>query len=164
MRFGPIGLVFALFALAACSTPNVADPAVEYGSEGTVGEFGSGTQPDIFANFAEALGTTDRVFFAFDSSDLDESARATIALWADFMGRYPETVVVVEGHCDERGSREYNLALGERRAAAVRDLLVGLGVDGSRIAIISYGKERPAVEGHDEAAWAQNRRGVLTPG
>ena len=162
MSIRSIGLAVALLALAACSS--VDDPLVEYSADGGVVEFGTGTQHDIYANFAEALGTTDRVLFAFDSALLDARAQETIALWADALGRYPELIVLVEGHCDERGSREYNLALGERRAEAVRELLVALGVDGSRIATVSFGKERPAVDGHDEAAWTQNRRAVLTPG
>lgn len=162
MGIRSFGFVVALLAFAACSS--VDDPLVEYSVEGGVDEFGTGNQHDIYANFAEALGTTDRVLFAFDSSVLDASAQETVALWADFMGRYPELVVVVEGHCDERGSREYNLALGERRANAVKALLVSMGVAGDRIATLSFGKERPAVDGHGEAAWAQNRRAVLSPG
>lgn len=162
MSIRSIGLVVALLVLGACSS--VDDPLVEYSSEGGVGEFGTGNQHDIYANFAEVLGTTDRVLFAFDSAVLDPLAQETVALWADALGRYPEIVVLVEGHCDERGSREYNLALGERRAQSVKDLLVALGVDSARIGIVSFGKERPAVDGHDEAAWTQNRRAVLTPG
>lgn len=163
MSIRSFGLVVLLAVLGACSS-NVGDGVVTYSTEGDIGEFGTTSQHEIFANFADALGTTDRVLFAFDSSALDEEAQATIRLWADFMNRYPEVLVVVEGHCDERGSREYNLALGERRANAARDMLVALGVDSSRIATISYGKERPYALGHDEAAWAQNRRAVLTPG
>ena len=162
MSLRSIGFVVILLALGACSS--VDDPLVEYSAEGGVGEFGIGVQHDIYANFAEALGTTDRVFFAFDSAVLDAAARETVALWADALARYPELVVVVEGHCDERGSREYYLALGERRAQAVRLQLVALGIDPARIGTISFGKERPAADGHDEAAWAQNRRAVLTPG
>jgi peptidoglycan-associated lipoprotein len=162
MSLRSIGLVVILMALGACSS--VDDPLVEYSAEGGVGEFGTGTQHDIYANFAEALGTTDRVVFAFDSSVLDPRAQEIVALWADALLRYPELSVVVEGHCDERGSREYNLALGERRAEAVRAQLVALGIDPARIATISFGKERPLADGHDETAWAQNRRAVLTPG
>lgn len=162
MGIRSFGLVVVLLAIAACAS--VDDPLVEYSAEGGVDEFGTGTQHDIYANFAEALGTADRVFFAFDSSALDARARETVALWADFMGRYPDLVVVVEGHCDERGSREYNLALGERRASAVKALLVSMGVSADRITTLSFGKERPAIDGHSEAAWAQNRRAVLTPG
>lgn len=162
MSLRSIGLVLVLIALGACSS--VDDRPAEYSAEGGVGEFGIGVQHDIYANFAEALGTTDRVFFAFDSAVLDPAAQETVALWADALGRYPELIVVVEGHCDERGSREYNLALGERRAQSVRMQLIALGIDPARIATISFGKERPAADGHDDAAWALNRRAVLTPG
>lgn len=162
MSLRSIGLVVVLLVLGACSS--VDDPLVEYSSEGGVTEFGTGTQHDIYANFAEVLGTTDRVLFAFDSAVLDPLAQETVALWADALGRYPELNVLVEGHCDERGSREYNLALGERRAQSVKSFLVALGIDPARIAMVSFGKERPAFDGHDEAAWAQNRRAVLTPG
>ena len=163
MSIRAFGLVVLLALLSACAS-GVDDEVVTYSTEGDIGEFGTANQHDIYANFADALGTTDRVFFAFDSSALDAQAEATIRLWADFLNRYPAVAVVVEGHCDERGSREYNLALGERRANAVRDMLIALGIDDARIATISYGKERPFALGHDEAAWAQNRRAVLTPG
>lgn len=163
MRIRSFGLVVLLALLSACAS-GVDDAVVTYSTEGDIGEFGTTNQHDIYANFADALGTTDRVLFAFDSSALDAGAQATVRLWADFLNRYPAVAVVVEGHCDERGSREYNLALGERRASAVRDMLIALGIDPGRIATISFGKERPFALGHDEAAWAQNRRAVLTPG
>ena len=85
----------------------------------------------------------------------------TIERWAAFLRKYPNLTTTVEGHCDERGTREYNLALGERRANAAKNFLVSLGIDARRVATISYGKERPAVVGSNEAAWSQNRRGVL---
>lgn len=104
----------------------------------------------------------DRVFFATDRSDLQPDARQTLEGWAQWMQQYPSTTITVEGHCDERGTREYNLALGERRASAVKNYLVALGVNPNRLATISYGKERPAVLGSNEFAWAQNRRGVAS--
>jgi peptidoglycan-associated lipoprotein len=90
------------------------------------------------------------------------AAEKTLKRQAAWMKQYPSVSVTVEGHCDERGTREYNLALGERRATAVKNFLVALGVDSNRIATISYGKERPDALGHNKAAWAQNRRGVTT--
>ncbi|MCA9771876.1 MAG: OmpA family protein [Myxococcales bacterium] len=156
MGIRSFGLVVVLLALGACSS--VDDPLVEYSAEGGVGEFGTGTQHDIFANFAEALGTTDRVLFAFDSSSLDPKAQETVALWADFMGRYPEISVVVEGHCDERGSTEYNLALGDKRAKSAYDFLTTLGIDAKRLEVISYGEEFPLDARHNPIAWAKNRR------
>ena len=113
-----------------------------------------GTQADLVVNVG------DRVFFDTDSSDLSAPARETLANQSSWLGQYPNLTVTVEGHADERGTREYNLALGERRANAVRNYLIALGIDAGRIDVISYGKERPAVPGYDESSWSQNRRGV----
>jgi len=104
----------------------------------------------------------DRVFFAYDSSELTDEARDTLALQAEWLEYHSRARVNIEGHCDERGTREYNLALGERRANAVRSYLMALGVSASRMEPISYGKERLAVAGSSDAARSQNRRGVLT--
>ncbi|MEE8504912.1 MAG: peptidoglycan-associated lipoprotein Pal [Kiloniellales bacterium] len=103
----------------------------------------------------------DRVFFDLDKSDLKPEARATAESVATWMNSYPAVAVTIEGHADERGTREYNLALGERRANSVRDYLVALGVNANRLSTISYGKERPAVLGSNEDSWTQNRRGVF---
>ncbi|MFZ4761823.1 MAG: peptidoglycan-associated lipoprotein Pal [Alphaproteobacteria bacterium] len=102
----------------------------------------------------------DRVLFGYDQSDLSTEARAILDRQIEWLKRYPSLTITVEGHCDERGTREYNLALGDRRATSVRNYLVASGVEASRIQTISYGKERPAASGNDEASWAQNRRGV----
>jgi len=102
------------------------------------------------------------VFFALDSAEIDPAAKAVLDANAPLMKRYPGWVVTIEGHCDERGTREYNLALGERRAQAVKNVLVASGIPASRISTISYGKERPAVVGSSEEAYAQNRRAVTT--
>lgn len=123
--------------------------------EGANGGPTAGTQQDLVVNVG------DRVFFGYDKYDLSAEARTTIEKEAQWLKTYPHINVSVEGHCDERGTREYNLALGEKRATAVRNYLVALGIEASRLQTISYGKERPAVTGSDEAAWAQNRRGVL---
>jgi peptidoglycan-associated lipoprotein len=113
-----------------------------------------GTQADLVVNVG------DRVFFGYDRYDISDEARATLDKQATWLQQYPDLVVTVEGHADERGTREYNLALGERRANSVKGYLVALGIPASRINTISYGKERPAVPGSNETSWAQNRRGV----
>ena len=105
---------------------------------------------------------TDRVFFAFDSSELSADARESLRKGADWLRANDGVAITIEGHCDERGTREYNLALGERRANAVRNYLIALGVSGSRLNTISYGKERPAVLGSTESSWSKNRRAVAT--
>ena len=103
---------------------------------------------------------SDRVFFDTNAYALDAQARATLDAQAAWLTRNPAVRVTIEGHADERGTREYNLALGDRRANSARDYLQSRGVAASRMQTISWGKERPAVEGHDETAWAQNRRAV----
>lgn len=113
-----------------------------------------GSQEDLTANAG------DRVFFGYDSSELDIEARATLEKQAAWLNQYANLSITIEGHADERGTREYNLALGERRAQAVKNYLMSLGVSGSRLNTISYGKERPAVLGTGEEAWGRNRRGV----
>ncbi len=101
---------------------------------------------------------TNSVYFAFDSSALDASARATLDGYAAWLNANPEVSIRIEGNCDERGSREYNLALGQRRADAVRDYLTAQGVAASRIDTVSFGEEKPVCKGTGEACWAQNRR------
>lgn len=98
------------------------------------------------------------VFFALDSAELDDAGRAVATANAQVLRKYPTWVITVEGHCDERGTAEYNLALGERRAVAVRTYFLSLGVSPDRIRTVSYGKEFPFESGHDETAWAKNRR------
>ena len=104
----------------------------------------------------------DRVYFDFDQSSLTLEARETLDKQAAWLKKYPGYKITIEGHCDERGTREYNLALGERRANAVRNVLIAAGVSASRISTISYGKERPIVLGSNEEAWAQNRVAITT--
>ena len=102
----------------------------------------------------------DRVYFAFDSATLSEDAQAVLRRQVATIARFPHARIMIEGHADERGTREYNLALGERRAAAARDFLVQSGAPRHRITTTSFGRERPAVVGATESAWAQNRRAV----
>lgn len=108
---------------------------------------------------SSTAGGLQTVYFDFDSSSLDGSTKETVKANAEFLKTNASVDVQVEGHCDERGGRQYNLALGERRAKAVRDYLVALGVEAKRVSIVSYGNERPNAEGHDESAWSKNRRG-----
>ncbi len=156
----------ALFLVAACETAgdknNMSDGAGvsgdDAGYDAGYNADGSSIRPGSQADLENNVG--DRVFFALDSSVLTAEGQSTLERQAAWMNQYSDVRVAVEGHADERGTREYNLALGERRANAVRNYLVGLGVDSSRINTISYGKERPAVLGSNHDAWAQNRRGV----
>jgi peptidoglycan-associated lipoprotein len=114
-----------------------------------------------------ARGTiAEKIFFDFDRSEIRADAREVLARKADVLNQLPEIAIRIEGHADERGTVEYNLALGERRAQAAKDYLVNAGIDPSRISTISYGEERPAVDESGEAAWSQNRRDefVVTSG
>jgi peptidoglycan-associated lipoprotein len=159
------GALAALLLVVACSsTPEdtggasgagavAPQPTTEVLVEETV-TYAPGSQEELTALYG------DRVFFATDQSDLQADARATLEGWAQWLRQYPSAILTIEGHCDERGTREYNLALGERRASAAKNYLVALGINPNRLATISYGKERPAVLGSNEFAWAQNRRGV----
>jgi peptidoglycan-associated lipoprotein len=147
----------ALLMLAACSsTPET--PAGGPTGPGGIGSsrFGPGSQQDLAATAG------DRIFFAFDRSDISAEAQQILKRQAEWLRRYANVSVTIEGHCDERGTREYNLALGERRAQAAKNVLVAAGIPAARIATISYGKERPAVPGSAEEAYAQNRRAVTT--
>ncbi|HUL15028.1 MAG TPA: peptidoglycan-associated lipoprotein Pal [Terriglobales bacterium] len=102
-------------------------------------------------------------YFDYDKADIRPDAREALGKTADFLRKYPEAKVTIEGHCDERGSTEYNLALGDRRAHAVKEYLVSLGISADRMNTISYGKEKPFCDEHNEACWQQNRRGHFIP-
>jgi peptidoglycan-associated lipoprotein len=159
--------VFAAFLLlAACeSTPDDTSSGDGKGGGGS-GAGGSGTssqrlgdvKPGSAQDFVVNVG--DRVFFGYDKYNLNPKARTTLQRQAAWLKRYPGVVISIEGHCDARGTREYNLALGERRANSAKNYLVALGVSPNRVRTLSYGKERPAVVGSNESAWAQNRRAV----
>ena len=130
-------------------------------SEGTITETSgsgivAGSQEDLIVNVG------DRVFFGYDSSDLDSDALELLQDQVAWLKQNSGVSITIEGHCDERGTREYNLALGEKRAQAVKNYLIGLGINPDRVSTISYGKERPAVVGSNDGAWAQNRRSVTT--
>ena len=159
-----LSLFAALLLLGACSTdPETTQETTSEGQmvSGQVEETVTSTEiPGPAAGSQEALTVDvgDRVFFGFDSSELDDEARGTLERMAVWLKENPGVTLTIEGHCDERGTREYNLALGDRRASAARDYLVALGINPSRLSTISFGKERPAVLGSNEYAWAQNRR------
>ncbi|MEY2882506.1 MAG: peptidoglycan-associated lipoprotein Pal [Pseudomonadota bacterium] len=143
---------------ATTVTPTTPPPATSTG-ETPPAAVGSTNTPGSAADFVAQAGA-DHVLFGYDSYELDEDARTILGKQAEWLARYPQVRVTVEGHSDERGTREYNLALGDRRATAAKNFLAAQGVDTSRMTTISYGKERPAADGSDEAAWAQNRRAV----
>jgi peptidoglycan-associated lipoprotein len=156
----------AMLLLAACATKSGQETAAptQTAAQPTQSEpvtqapVQNGPEPGSKQDFEVAAGNT--VYFAFDKYDLSSDAQAVLRRQAQWLNTYGNTTITVEGHCDERGTREYNLALGERRANSVKNYLVALGVSASRIQTISYGKERPAVLGSNEAAWAKNRRAV----
>jgi peptidoglycan-associated lipoprotein len=151
-------LAAAAFALlAACSSSPEAGGAAQ-GAGGAATTQGQPAAPGSEGDLQANVG--DRVFFDRDSSQIGAEGVKTLERQAEWLKRYSSVTVTIEGHCDERGTREYNLALGYRRAHQVKEALVAAGIDAKRISTISYGKERPAVAGDDEAAWAQNRRAV----
>ncbi len=165
MRFKFLTFVAAAFLLAACGTASEESGGASGGGSTTGASTTAGvtsipgptpgTQEHLVANVG------DRVFFDFDASDLRADARASVESLAVWLNNYPAVTLAIEGHADERGTREYNLALGDRRANSVRDYLAALGVSANRLSTISYGKERPAVLGSNDESWAQNRRGVF---
>ena len=144
-------VVLAMGFLSACSSKDE-KPAVS-NTTTTTSSVRPGSQEDLKTTVG------DTVFFDFDSHAIRADAQATLQKQAAWLAKYPQVRLVVEGHCDERGTREYNLALGDRRAYAVKEFLVSLGVDANRLTTKSYGKERPVCSESDEACWAQNRRG-----
>lgn len=147
LRGARLAAVFAA-ALAISACANQADNPLG-GASAT-----PGSQQDFVVNVG------DRVFFTTDSTDLTPQARATLDKQVQWLGQYAEYTFTIEGHADERGTREYNLALGARRAQTVRDYLVSRGVSATRMSTISYGKERPVATCDDISCWSQNRRAV----
>ncbi|MES2055724.1 MAG: peptidoglycan-associated lipoprotein Pal [Pseudomonadota bacterium] len=150
----------ALLATAACSKkrPEVLPPAPGV-DQGPPPVQGDNVQPGSRADFERSV-TSNTVNFALDRYDIDARAREILDSQAAWLAKWPNVPVSLEGHADERGTREYNLALGDRRANAAKNYLAGRGVNPARISTISYGKERPIALGSDEASWAQNRRAV----
>lgn len=156
MKFAAILATTLTLGACASQSDNAGDGAGGLGGAG--GASTPGSQQDFVVNVG------DRVFFQNDSSDLTSEARGTLDRQAAWLARYPRYAVTVEGHADERGTREYNIALGARRAAATRDYLIARGVPSSRLKTISYGKERPVAVCDAESCWNQNRRAVTVLG
>jgi peptidoglycan-associated lipoprotein len=180
MRFKFLSLFAAALLLAACETgpdnqastggsgqsqtasesTGGADDLTGGAGDGSVSSADmAGPEPGTQEHLVVNVG--DRVFFGFDEYQLSSEARATVEKLAAWLKQHPSKQITVEGHADERGTREYNLALGARRANAVRDYLIVMGIDPNRIETVSFGEERPAVLGSNEDAWAQNRRAVF---
>ena len=164
-----IALLGGLLLLAACSSPPPGGPGAGPGAYGAIPPGGPGgpggiSSSQIVPGSQQDLAQTagDRVFFAFNRADISPEAQQTLTRQAEWLRRYPNVMVRIEGHCDERGTREYNLALGARRASAAKSVLVALGIPASRISTISYGKDRPVVLGSTPSAWAQNRVAITT--
>ena len=160
-----VAVAVALSLTAGCATRRAerpADPPTDTEvtpNDGLGNDGGQEGGPGSRADFLRSV-PADRVFFELDSYSIDAEDRSTLDAQAAWLQRYPNVRVTIEGHADERGTREYNLALGDRRANAARDYLQSRGVASNRMQTLSWGKERPAVEGSNESAWAQNRRAV----
>ena len=172
--------------LAACETASEIDAiasgasgssASSSASSGTSSSSSGGTSSTSSSSASSDSGTSysydtdpktalikvgDRVLFGYDSSELDDEDRSILDNQGKFLNQNPSLKVTIEGHCDERGTREYNLALGEKRASAVKDYLISVGINSDRISVVSYGKERPQVLGSNKAAWSMNRRSVTS--
>ena len=150
-----------MLAVGACAkkAPDTLPPAPEGTGTETPADTGTGVVPGSQEDFVANVAA-DRIFFGFDQYNVDAEDQTTLRSQAEWLQRNPAVRVTLEGHADERGTRDYNIALGERRANAAKNYLASLGIDPSRINVISYGKERPAAIGSTEEAWAQNRRAV----
>ena len=153
----------AVLALAACSKKppeSLPPPPITASPTSTPAPSATGIMPGSQADFVATMSGRDTIYFGTDEYNVDSEDAAALRTQAEWLVRYPQKQAVVEGHADERGTRDYNLALGERRANSARNYLVSLGVADSRLRVVSYGEERPANSGADAAAWAKNRRAV----
>jgi len=160
MKKTALALATALLLLAACEDSSNSAANGGSGANGVGGAGGIGQGGGVLGTTREGVNVGDRVLFETDSSVVSSEGQSTLATQADWLKSNSSVNVLIEGHADERGTREYNLALGERRATAVKNYLSSLGVSSGRITTTSFGKERPAVTGNDESAWSQNRRAV----
>ncbi|AGF75003.1 peptidoglycan-associated lipoprotein [Bartonella australis AUST/NH1] len=151
-----ITLLFVLLTAVGCAKKNTGTAGMGDYFDAGYGAASSGSKQEFMVNVG------DRVFFELDSSSIEPDAQRILMRQAEWLLRYPRYFVTIEGHADERGTREYNLALGQRRAVAVRDYLVSLGVSAQRMRTISYGKERPVAICNALSCWNQNRRAVTT--
>ena len=155
-------------ALSACATKAPKqlppDPGASTGTYSDPGSYGSSSPgaaaPGSQADFRAQMMGKDTIYFDTDRYNIDGEDVAALTAQAQWLMRYPSKRATIEGHCDERGTREYNLALGERRANAAKNYMVSLGVGAERLSTVSYGKERPVAMGSDESSWARNRRAV----
>lgn len=152
--------LFLALAVTGCASKknNLPNTAGDLGLNGGAGNAAPGSAQDFTVNVG------DRIFFDTDSSVVRADAQATLQRQAQWLAKYPNYAITVEGHADERGTREYNIALGARRAAATRDFLVSQGVAKGKMKTISYGKERPVAVCDDISCWSQNRRAVTVLG
>ncbi|GBR07917.1 hypothetical protein GCM10007868_23380 [Gluconobacter frateurii] len=157
MKFKVFGALGLALVLAACSNGKT-DTGNSTGAGAATQEAGPtpGSEADLVANVG------DRIFYELNVSQLSEEARATLDKQVAWLQKYPQVSVQIAGNCDDRGTEEYNIALGQRRANAARDYLVAKGVSASRITTISYGKDRPTADGDDESSWAQNRNAITS--
>jgi len=156
MNIKTMGALAALALLAACSNdkPMTTGATASTGATATTTGIVPGSEEDLKTNVG------DRVFFAFDKSSLDPDGKGTLDRQSAWLGKYAQVNVQIAGNCDDRGTEEYNIALGQRRANAARDYLVAKGVASARITTISYGKDRPVALGDNEDAWKQNRNAI----
>jgi peptidoglycan-associated lipoprotein len=163
IRFGSRMVLSVMLALAVthCSKKDVTDGSGDAGAA----DMGASAAADDSASAGDAGGMQSAdlrpIYFEFDSYRLTNGARKILKANAAWLKSNASVSVQIEGHCDERGTPEYNLALGERRANAAKEYLIAQGIDASRVSVISYGEERPVDPGHDEAAWAKNRRAEM---
>ena len=163
-RLVRLSLLIGCATLAACSPkpPQDLPPAPEAPSvtSNTPAPMLRGPMPGSEADFVASMAGQDVIHFALDKYNIDPISSSALQAQSQWLARYPDRHVTIEGHCDERGTRDYNLALGERRANAAKNYLTSLGISASRITTISSGKERPVAVGSNEEAWAKNRRAV----
>jgi peptidoglycan-associated lipoprotein len=159
-------LAAATLAVSACTKPAPKDlppdpgPAIETSTGGSTGSVGGAVVPGSQADFLAFTRGSDTIYFDTDRYNIDSADIAALQTQAQWLSRYPTKRATLEGHADERGTRDYNLALGERRANSAKNYLVSLGIEPARISTVSYGKERPVALGSDEESWAKNRRAV----
>ena len=159
----------AASAASSSSTSSVSSGGSDSSTSSSASTSSSGASSDSTTSYSydtdpktALIKVGDRVLFGYDSSELDDEDRSVLDNQAKFLNQNPSLKVTIEGHCDERGTREYNLALGEKRASAVKDYLISVGINSERVSVVSYGKERPQVLGSNKAAWSMNRRSVTT--
>jgi peptidoglycan-associated lipoprotein len=156
MNFKILGVIAVFSLLVGCASPSTTGATAGNGGTASTSGAAPGSEEDLVANVG------DRVFYAFNASTLSSDAQGTLDRQSAWLGKYPSVAVQIAGNCDDRGTEEYNLALGQRRANAARDYLVAKGVSSGRISTISYGKDRPTALGDNEEAYTQNRNAITS--